>query len=473
MSAAGNRPDRLFPAGRWSRDSGKVRPSWDRVNKPSGGPLNAPSSSTVKTGDYQVAQYKAGQAADKAFPGKDKPSEDLTYHFSRWDARFGFRGIQIWQFFSENLQSQFAHIIGGDNARYAAKIAEEKRTAAAALQADSQMAAAERLGGQGQSPFVRNDPGTLAARRCIESGRSETECLGEGLKTGFNDMFGGAVSGLLGKDAPALGASSVPAGLRMSGTYGEGGFSVMFNDEVATVQCGALVPQGLAYDVERAANQILIKIPIDPKPVVVTLRPDGKLAGPGPVQVAGRVVVGTRGGGSSSPGYEEQTQTTTQERQIDAADVRNYNSDAVHQNGMEYSVSDQVTTTTYVPTAPTYHPPTVITSPKTERCTAAVLPGTPLVTLSAGLSSLLNPSSGKQAPPQPMGLRMHGTYAAQGGLSIEFRSDTATVECGEAHVAETYAVQSAGRETLITIQNGGVPFVLQLQSNGTLLDREW
>jgi hypothetical protein len=54
-------------------------------------------------GEYQVAQYKVGQEADKAFPN-NKPSEDLTYHFSRWDPKFGYKGINIWQFFSEGLQ---------------------------------------------------------------------------------------------------------------------------------------------------------------------------------------------------------------------------------------------------------------------------------------------------------------------------------------------------------------------------------
>jgi hypothetical protein len=68
---------------------------------------------------------------------------------------------------------------------------------------------------------------------------------------------------------------------------------------------------------------------------------------------------------------------------------------------------------------------------------------------------------------------MHGTYAAQGGLSIEFRSDTATVECGEAHVAEGYTVQNVGGQPLITLQNGSTPFTAQLQPDGTLAARAW
>ena len=76
-------------------------------------------------GEYQVAQYKVGVEADKAFPN-NKPSEDLTYHFSRWDPKFGYKGIDIWQFFSQGLQAQFAQIVGKDNSRYAALRAEQK-----------------------------------------------------------------------------------------------------------------------------------------------------------------------------------------------------------------------------------------------------------------------------------------------------------------------------------------------------------
>ena len=43
-------------------------------------------------GEYAVAQCNVSQVADKAFPD-NKPSEDLTYHYSSWDPKFGFKGI--------------------------------------------------------------------------------------------------------------------------------------------------------------------------------------------------------------------------------------------------------------------------------------------------------------------------------------------------------------------------------------------
>jgi hypothetical protein len=412
---------------------------------------------------YSAAESTLEQLAAKQLPGQQLNIATNPYHLSRSDPKFGFEGIPMWvTFLSPTLQAQFAQIVGGNNAAYNAKIQEERQRAIQHMQAETATAQA-----QSQSPPMRQDPGSVAARRCLESGRSETECTGEGLKTGLNDMFGGAMTGMLGKDTPPLVGSSGPAGLRMSGRFVGEGFAVAFNDDSAIVQCGTLVPQSLGYAVERTPNQVLVKIQNEPKAVIAAFRPDGKLAGPGAVQVAGRVVVGSSGGGVSAPGYEMQTHTSTQEHQISAADVPNYNSDAVHQNGMEYSVSDQVTTTSYEPTAPTPRAPTVITAPKTERCSAGVMPGTPSVTMSNLLGNALDPS-GKR-PPAPVGLRMHGTYAAPGALSIEFRSDTATVECGEAHVAEAYVVQSSGAQTQIIVQNAGAPFTLQLQPSGSLV----
>ena len=106
---------------------------------------------------------------------------------------------------------------------------------------------------------------------------------------------------------------------------------------------------------------------------MLSYKVDGKLSGPGPTDVAGRVVTG-RATDTTSTGYELQTQTTKTQQQIGANDVPNYNADQVHQNGMEYSLNDQSTSSTMVPT--TVHNYSVPTAPKTERCNVGVLPPT-------------------------------------------------------------------------------------------------
>ncbi len=401
---------------------------------------------------YSAAQSNLEQLAAKNLHGEQLTLATNSYHFSRSDPKFGFDGIPVWvTFLSPSLQAQFAQIVGANNATYNAKIQEERQRAMQDLQRQMQAA-------QAQSQPMRQDKGSVAARRCMESGRSEMECLGEGMKVGLIDLVGGnPLAEILPKTTP---------GLRLSGIYSAGNFSLSFDQSSANVSCGTLVPQPLPYTVERAGSQLLIKIPIAPKPLTVALKPDGKLAGPGPIEVAGRIVVGTTGGGST-PGYQMETHTTTQERQIAAADVPNYNSDAVHQNGMEYSVSDQVSTTSFEP-APVHHYATVVTAPKTERCNAAVLPPTASnVKISDALTQVLGTGASKAANTSP-GLRLTGTYAGASGLKIEFRDDSATVECGEAHVSEAYLVMDAGGDITVKIQNGATPFALSLQPNGTL-----
>jgi hypothetical protein len=411
---------------------------------------------------YSVAAYKVGQAADAAFPGSYGTEKTLSgntpYRYSRNDPRFGFKDIPVWQtFLSPGLQAQFAKIIGADNAKYEAKVAEQKRASAEALAANS--AAAHAPAGGAEANGMRNDPGSVAARRCLESGRDQMECVGQGLKTGLSDLFGG----VMGNAIPT--ASTGFAGLRISGDFSGTGARISFSEAGASVACGALVPQNTDYTVDRSGGQISVKITIAPKVLAATFRSDGKLAGPGPVEVAGRVVVGTTTVGGGPGGYQAQTHTATQERQIAAADVPNYNSDAVHQNGMEYSVSEQHTTTTYEPTAPQPAQVVARTAPKTERCNIGVLPGKPLVGLVAGLSAILDPSAPK-APPRPFGLRMAGIYAGPSGMSIEFRTDSATVECGEAHVAMPYDVENSSTQLRVKINNPAGPFMLLLRPDG-------
>jgi hypothetical protein len=408
-------------------------------------------------GEYEVAQYKVGQETGKAFPN-NPPSGDLTYHFARWDPRFGYKGINIWQFFSDGVQQQFAQIVGKDNARYAAMRAEQKRIAAQGMSANPSNVPAAQQG-------MRNDAGSVAARRCIESGRSELECMGEGLKVGVNDLMGGDLVASVTGQTPAK-------GLRLSGAYSNTtgkSLHLAFSQENAFTGCGGLDPVGLPYEVSRTGNQILVKVSISPQPLVVAFRPDGTLAGPSDVAVTGLVPVGSGGGGSSAQGYQAQTHTETRERQIDAAEAHNYQgTDAVHQNGMEYSVSEQVTSTTYetVPVKIYQLPP--MTS-KTERCTVGVMQGkSSYGTVPEALTQLVNPSA-KKGPVVPPGLRLAGAYAGQSGLRIEFREDLATVECGEAHVAESYVVQNVSGQISVKVQNGATSFTLNLQPNGSLI----
>jgi hypothetical protein len=401
---------------------------------------------------YATAQSAVVQYAVKALPGQRLSLDTNPYHFNPSDPRFGFEGIAVWvDFLSPGLQTQFAQIVGGNDAGYQAKIAVEQQAALRTLQAEAAAA-------QAQAQPLPQDPGAVAMRRCMESGRSDMDCLGEGIKVGLVDLAGG-------NPLAAIGPSVAP-GLRLSGTYSAGTFAVSFDQSSATFTCGTLIQQSLPYSADRNGSQLQIKIPISPKPLVLSYTAQGALSGPGAIDVAGQVVVGGAVA-TTSTGYQEQTQTTMQRQQIDAAEAQNYaGTDAVHQNGSEYTVDTPVSTTTY--TAAPVHHYSVPTAPKTERCSIALLsPTGSNVKISDALTQLLG-TQGSSASNTGPGLRLAGSYSAAGGLSIEFRDDSATVECGQASVAEAYSVLPAGSQFVVKLQNGTTPFSLVLQPNGAL-----
>jgi hypothetical protein len=229
------------------------------------------------------------------------------------------------------------------------------------------------------------------------------------------------------------------------------------------VVCSTLMPEPRAYTVDRSGMQVSVSIPITSPPLTLSYKSDGSLAGQGrTIDVAGEVPAG---GGGASTTYEMQTHTTTTQRQIDAADVGNYNSDQVHQNGMEFSVDQQTTSSNWAPSATFQRPRTV---PKTERCTVGTLPaGSESIKTSTILTQVLGSKASKSANSAP-GLRLNGRYEVPGGLKIEFRDDSATLECGESFNSEGYEVVRENGQMIVKFQNNTGPLSLVLQPNNTL-----
>jgi len=422
-----------------------------------GGALTADEKKLIDQYSVQITSLQ--QAAAKNLNGEQLTLAANPYHFSRSDPRFGFEGIPVWvSFLSPALQAQFAQVVGANDPAYMAKVQQERQRAMDDANAQ-QKAMIAQAQAQAAEQAMPKDAGSVAMRKCLESGRSDMECLGQGMKTGLNDLMGGnPLKGI----APEAGT-----GLRLSGTYHAGNLSLSFDESVAVAKCGSLEPAQYPYTVERSGQQVLVKVPVSPRPLQFTYTTDGKLNGPGMVDIAGLVPAGGAVANTSTS-YEAQTQTTMQTRQISAAETRNYEgTDAVHQNGMEYSVNEPVSSTSYAPVSHTTY--TVPMKPKTEKCNAGVLPATNSnVKISDALTQLLGTQASKAANTTP-GLRLAGTYSAPGGLSIEFRDDSATVECGAAHNAEGYSVIRAGGQFEVRMQNGAAPFTLVLQPNGALI----
>jgi len=123
-------------------------------------------------------------------------------------------------------------------------------------------------------------PGSTAEmRRCVASGRTLRMCMSESIGGGFTQLLGIDLSQLTG---PA------PVGLRMTGDYATAdGFRLIFEPDQVTMVCRG-VPGQRPYSVKMTDTQATVTIEND-KPLVVTLRADGKLAGSGPVRVTGQV----------------------------------------------------------------------------------------------------------------------------------------------------------------------------------------
>jgi hypothetical protein len=345
------------------------------------------------------------------------------------------------------MQESYARAVGGSDDEYAIAVSREKNKAI--KESENQMKAQ-----QAEASYAK-DPGSVAVRHCVESGRSEMECLGEGMKVGMNDLMGGDMQeAIVGK---------TPNGLRLTGVYGGNGFALNFRQDLVYVGCGTLLPEPRKYTVDRSGTQVLVSIPITSPPLTLSYNADGSLVGGGrTIAVAGEVPAG---GGGASTTYEMQTQTTTTQRQIDAGEVRNYSADQVHQNGMEYSVDQTTTSSNWVP-ATTYQRPRTV--PKTERCTVGTLPaGGESIKTATILTQVLGSKASKSTNSKP-GLRLNGTYAAPGGLKIEFRDDSATLECGESFNSEGYEVSRENGQMIVKFQNNTGPLSLLLQPNGTL-----
>jgi hypothetical protein len=363
------------------------------------------------TGKYQLAAYELEQAYKKTHT----PAEAQA--FFQLHGRYELDSALNREMHIKLFSSAFLLQLGGaDKARnewYRAHLEQERRVSEEAANA-----------AKGGSPFVRNDPGTLAARRCVELGGSELECIGKGFWTGLTDMAG--------VDANALNpiGGSQFAGVIMNGSYqGVAGLWLSFGSESLSLNgCGKLVPNGHSYTITKKPNQLLINVKSEPSAFVLSMKNDGSLSGPGPIDVKGQIIVG----------YQK----------IWMQEYRN----GIAVAGGGYWTSE-----------PIY-------APKTERCTIGTLAQAPPPApdknpLTRDITAAIN---GVMAVGPP-GLRMSGQFIGQGGLALEFADDAVTLDCGAAHVKQPYTVENAPSQFQVTIKNGAAPFTLTVQPNGTLL----
>lgn len=397
---------------------------------------------------YRLASYQITQGYEKSHtPEEAKAFTSMHWKYEMGDADKWARGLM-----GQQATAAYGGAMKDLSAGAKKHYDEEMRTYNDAVAKQKETASHP---GGGPEDHYAKDAGSVAVRHCVESGRSEIECLQEGMKVGLNDLMGGdPLEGI---------APKVPTGLRLTGVYSGNGFALNFKQDMVYVFCGGLDPEPRAYTVDRSGMQITVNIPVTSPPLVLSYLANGSLSGQGrTIAVAGEVPAG---GGGASNTYQAHTTTTTTQRQLEPGEEREYSADQLHQNGGQFSVDQQTTTSNWAP-AGFQRPRTV---PKTERCTVGTLPpGSESIKTATVLTQVLGSKASKSSNSAP-GLRLNGAYAVPGGVKIEFRDDSATVECGESLNSEGYEVVRENGQLVVKFQNNTGPLSLVLQTNNTLI----
>jgi hypothetical protein len=369
--------------------------------------------------EYSKAEYYIGLAADSAFPGPYMKAQHLSeyapYRYMRTDPHFGVEGLDLFHaVLTPAIQAQYDQVVGVERAKIAVRAREDN---VARAEGERRMTAP--AGAQQQPPMTQLQKEQQGIRRCVESGRSETECLTEGVGKSFMNMIGGFIPpGLL---PPPI------VGVRVVGTYpGPGKFALSFSNESATLTCADLEPQNLTYSTMTTAGGVRITFDGNSLPFPFTMRADGRLVGPAEADISGQVITGYQQG------------------------VRTYD------DGRKEPIS-----------RPIYEPRTrhcaigtlAVSSPTTQLASSSALPA-------ATLDFVLGGGDKKIWAASPTGLRLSGEFGSHAALDLEFRPEGVVVGCRESVIMRQYIVRLQGAQVVVDVQHGATPFTLMVGSDG-------
>jgi hypothetical protein len=377
---------------------------------------------------YQIPQdFAKTHTPDevKAFNTLEGKYEFDTAFYQDWTKRLiGPQATAAYhQMEGEMAQRQQQHI---------AQINQQNQEAAAA--------AAAPAGGSGGRIDVSKDPTSIATRRCLELGGSNIACLGKGLGAGGLALLG------LGDGEMEKLTGPGQSGVVLTGFYkaSAGGAGVTFTEgSASSVDCGNAIPVGYSVTLEKQPGALRIHVASAPTPYTLSMRPDGGLNGPGPIDITGKIIVGYH--------------TVTHQ---------------VYQNGVPISgcAGGMCTTSEQVPDY----------APKTEHCSIGSLTAPPKPAPSAqqqqqpasqdaGLFGMLTEvfNTGEMNINTEPGFRIVGKYGS-GNLLAYFTSTSVVIDCGQAHVRDTYTVENGPNNFIIHIANSGDPLTLTVEPGNAL-----
>jgi hypothetical protein len=317
---------------------------------------------------------------------------------------------------------------------------------AKAQKATEQLNAATQPATYGQ-PQKPKTPEERAITRCVTSGRLPATCSGNSLLGAFSQMVGQVL--------PSV-AKQPPSGPNMAGVFeGPGKWRLDFIDGGVLVNCSFLSPDQHNYKLEFKNDRTALIIDTTPKPLVLTLKADGTIVGPGPLTIDGVVASGYTKDGpdpNGMSGYTDKYGSSLSNQQAAS-------SSEVYSGGQRYygSVNSGGGHTTF--------------ASRTATCPALNLSskaaGVGVQTMQTDLLKTM--FGGDKGPPTPPGIRMRGIYAASTGFSVQFFPESAVLGCGpDAARAYPYTVVAEGTKAVIHITAPDHPLTLTFNSDGSL-----
>jgi hypothetical protein len=264
-------------------------------------------------------------------------------------------------------------------------------------------------------------------KRCLELGGTLNQCA--------NAMMG--LVGLIG-NLVAMGAEdNSPQQPPLSGVMLVGSYhsrtdlpevALGANGAAVLSKCGTLVDDGHGYTIRRSGAATQIVVDNEPNPIVLMLRADGSLSGPGNIAVKGSII----------SGYHNVT-TCTRE-------------------GTPYASCGTTSTPIYAASM--------------QRCTVSQLaaqPAPPPPPKPTGMVGQVGDLFGMgDAVATIYGFRMIGPYASSNNMLLSFDNGFVTLDCGQAHVNAPYTVDNTATGFVVHVQNGGGAFVLAVAPDDTL-----
>jgi hypothetical protein len=293
------------------------------------------------------------------------------------------------------------------------------------------------------------DPQELAMRRCIAAGRLPSSCTGNALLGSVSNMISSALSGVTGT---SKNTANVPpdAGPNMSGVFqGAANWRLDFIDGGVLVNCSFLSPNEETYSLAFRSAGAVLTINSKPSPLVLNLHADGTITGPpGAVTLDGVIASGYHTGLHNASGQE-----------VTASEAMHSSQPVYNDSGIE--VRDPSAVNGYS----TF-------SPRRATCPAINLTskGASVGIQTMQMNVLKTAFGGNAGLPTPVGIRMHGIFAAATtGFSLQFFPESVIVGCGPISArAYPYAVSATAAGGLIKIDAADHPLSVAIRADGSL-----